>query len=95
MCRIIKSEVILSSYFKKYPKRKKITYQNLKEIRFKAEPALSNVYLDVTYSSIRSVKDFYPESIKIENQCIRIVGSAFRRAQLVDTITFNELIKFL
>ena len=68
MCRIIDSEIVLKSYFKKYPKRNMITYQRLKEIRINAEPAIRNVYIDITYSSIRAVKYTYPDSIRIESQ---------------------------
>ena len=95
MCRIIDSEIVLKSYFKKYPSRKVITYQKLKEIRFKAEPAIRNVYIDITYSSIRSVKYTYPNSISIESQCIRIIGPGFRRAKLADMAVFHELEAYL
>ena len=95
MCRIIDSEIVLKSYFKKYPSRKVITYQKLKEIRFRAEPAIRNVYIDITYSSIRAVKYTYPNSISIESQCVRIIGPGFRRAKLVDMATFHELEAYL
>lgn len=95
MCRIIDSEIVLKSYFKKYPARNIITYQKLKEIRFKAEPAIRNVYIDITYSSIRAVKYTYPDSIRIENQCVRIVGPNFKRAKITDMATFHELEAYL
>lgn len=95
MCRIIDSEIVLKSYFKKYPSRKMITYQKLKEIRFKAEPAIRNVYIDITYSSIRAVKYTYPNSISIESRCVRVIGPEFRHAKLADMAIFHELEEFL
>lgn len=95
MCRIIDSEIVLKSYFKKYPARKMITYQKMKEIRFRAEPAIHNVYIDITYSSIRAVKYTYPDSIRIESQCVRIVGSSFKKAKITDMATFHELEAYL
>lgn len=95
MCRIINSEIVLQSYFKKYPKRNKISYQRLREIRYNAEPAIRNVYIDITYSSLRAVKCEYPDSIIIESQCVRIIGSKFRRATIPDMVTFHELEVYL
>lgn len=95
MCRIIDSEIVLKSYFKKYPKRNMITYQKLREIRFRAEPAIHNVYIDITYASIRAVKYTYPDSISIESQCVRIVGPDFRKAEFTDLALFNELEAYL
>lgn len=95
MCRIIDSEIVLKSYFKKYPSRTIITYQKLKDIRFRAEPAIRNVYIDITYSSIRAVKYTYPNSISIESQCVRIIGSGFRQTRLADMETFQELEAYL
>lgn len=95
MCRIIDSEIVLKSYFKKYPKRNMITYQRLKEIRINAEPAIRNVYIDITYSSIRAVKYTYPDSIRIESQCVRIVGPNFRKAKMADMAVYHELEAYL
>lgn len=72
-----------------------ITYQRLKEIRFKAEPAIRNVYIDISYSSIRAVKYTYPNSIRIENRCVRIIDSSFRRAKIADMSVFRELEAYL
>jgi|GEM_PF-2992446 len=95
MCRIINSEIVLQSYFKKYPRRKKISYQRLKEIRNSAEPAIRNVYIDITYSSLRAVKYEYPNSISIESQCVRIIDPNFRRVAILDMVTFHELEAYL
>lgn len=95
MCRIINSEIVLQSYFKKYPRRKKISYQRLKEIRNSAEPAIGNVYIDITYSSLRAVKYEYPNSISIESQCVRIIDPNFRRVAILDMVTFHELEAYL
>lgn len=95
MCRIIDSEIILQSYFKKHPKRNKITYKRLREIRCKAEPTLANVYIDITYSSLRAVKYVYPDSVIIESECVRIIGPKFRRVAIPDMIIFRELEAFL
>lgn len=95
MCRIINSEIVLQSYFKKYPRRKKISYQRLKEIRNSAEPAIRNVYIDITYSSLREVKYEYPNSISIESQCVRIIDPNFRRVAILDMVTFHELEAYL
>lgn len=95
MCRIINSEIVLQSYFKKYPRRKTISYQRLKEIRNSAEPAIRNVYIDITYSSLRAVKYEYPNSISIESQCVRIIDPNFRRIALLDMVTFHELETYL
>lgn len=72
-----------------------ITYQKLKEIRSKAEPAIHNVYIDITYSSIRAVKYTYPNSISIESRCVRIIGRGFKQTQLADMATFYELEAYL
>lgn len=95
MCRIINSEIVLQSYFKKYPRRKTISYQRLKEIRNSAEPAIRNVYIDITYSSLRAVKYEYPNSISIESQCVRIIDPNFRHIALLDMVTFHELETYL
>lgn len=95
MCRVIDSEIILKSYFKKYKYRNVITYQRLKEIRANAEPHIPNVYIDITYSSIRAVKYTYPESIRIENQCVRIVDPSFKKAKITDMAAFHELEAYL
>lgn len=95
MCRIINSEIVLQSYFKKYPKRYVISYKRLREIRCNAEPALRNVYIDITYSSLRAVKYEYPDSIIIENECVRIIGPKFRRVAIPDMVVFRELEAFL
>lgn len=95
MYRIIDSEIVLKSYFKKHPKRNMITYQRLKEIRLKAEPELRNVYIDITYSSIRAVKYIYPDSISVESQCVRVIGPALRKVGVSDMATYNELNRFL
>lgn len=95
MCRIINSEIVLQAYFKKYPRRKKISYQRLKEIRNSAEPAIRNVYIDITYSSLRAVKYEYPNSISIESQCVRIIDPNFRRVAILDMVTFHELEAYL
>lgn len=95
MCRIINSEIVLQSYFKKYPQRKMISYQRLREIRNNAEPAIGNVYIDITYSSLRAVKYVYPDSIIIDRQCIRITGSKFRRAAISDMVAFHALEAYL
>ena len=91
MCRIISSEIVLQSYFKKHPKRNMISYKRLREIRYNAEPAIRNVYIDITYSSLRAVKCEYPDSIIIESQCVRIIGPKFRRAIISDMTAFHEL----
>lgn len=95
MCKIVSSEIILKSYFTKYPQRKKITYQKLKEIRLKAEPVIHNIYIDITYSSIRALKYTYPDSISIENDGVRIVGQSFKEATITDKAIFNELESYL
>ena len=95
MCRIIDSEIVLKLYFKKYPSRRVITYQHLREIRYKAEPAIKNVYIDITYSSIRAVKYVYPDSISIESQCVRIIGPKFRHAKITDMAAYHELEAYL
>ena len=95
MYKVIDSEIVLKSYFTKYPNRKKITYQQLKEIRFKAEPAIPNVYIDISYSSIRAVKYTYPNSIRVESQGVRVIGSGFKQSKMADMATFHELEVYL
>lgn len=72
-----------------------ITYQKLKEIRSRAEPAMRNVYIDISYSSIREVKYTYPNNISIDSLCVRIIGSGFKRAKIADMATYHELEAYL
>lgn len=95
MCKVIDSEIVLKSYFNKYPRRNMITYKRLKEIRFNAEPKMDNVYIDITYSSLRAVKLAYPHSIGIDNTSVRIIGRGFRSSKIAETTAYKELIHFL
>lgn len=94
MCKIIDSEMILKFYFKKYPGRKVIKYQKLKEIRYKAEPVM-NVYIDITYSSLRDVKYAYPDSVSIESDRIRIIGSTLTQLPITEISLYEQLKSFL
>ena len=95
MCKVIDSETVLKSYFKKYPKRSIITYQHLKEIRSKAEPAIRNTYIDITYSSLRSAKSSYPDSIQMESQKVRVINPVFKREAIADMSVYHELEAYL
>lgn len=94
MCRIIDSETVLKSYFKKYPRRSVITYQRLKEIRSKAEPAIDNTYIDITYSSLRTVKSTYPDHVTIESQQVRI-DPEFKHEEFTDMSAYMALEAYL
>ena len=82
MCKVIDSEIILKSYFKKYPRRSVITYKQLKQIRLNAEPQLANTYLDVTYSSLRSVVMSNPDSIVLESKGVRVTQKSFKELEI-------------
>lgn len=95
MCNIIDSEVVLKSYFNKYPSRKMVLYSRLKEIRCNAEPHIHNVYIDISYSSLRAVKLAYPESIGMDNTRVRIIGKGFKTSKIAQTTTYLKLEPYL
>ena len=95
MCRVIDSETVLRSYFNKYQYRNKITYKRLNEIRSNAEPKMDNVYIDITYSSLRDVMSLYPKSIGMDNTSIRIIGRGFRSSQIAQTSAYQALSPYL
>ena len=94
MCKVIDSEVILRAYFKKHPKKSRITYYELKQIRKQAEPQIDDVYLDITYSSIKDLILSYPDTIEAYQEGI-IIKKGFRSSKSFDKDTYQLLLSYL